>query len=144
MDQISILIKAFIIGITGTTMPLTVLLYLAYSSIKNGGKIGKSLFTGHLLVEITLIVLTFVGASFILESVWLQIITSLASCVICIGYGAILSKETVSLIKYNKNDDTDNDIDYQMSDIYSYNEDEAEDEEDKKSIKWSGNRTLLS
>lgn len=145
MNQFDILVKAFVIGITGTTMPLSILIYLVYNSIKNGGKIGKSIFFGHFIVEITLILITYLGATTLLESVAMQIIVSLAACAICIGYGSSLSKKAVVGIKEYKSLFEDDDIlEEQMSDIYSVQNSEKISEQEYEKKKTFSSKAMLA
>lgn len=112
-------------------MPLTMLIYIVYSSLKNGGRIGKSIFFGHFLVEIILVAITFVGASTFLESAFMQILISLAASAVCLGYAIAL---TVAVVKNpdDKRQQSVSDISRtpQMSDIYAYGSEQEMDEDE--------------
>ena len=46
------MLKAAYLGLTGVGMPLAVLAYLIYGSLKCGTRTGGLLFCGHLLVSV--------------------------------------------------------------------------------------------
>ena len=52
MGIFDVMLKAAYLGLTGVGMPLAVLAYLIYGSLKCGTRTGGLLFCGHLLVSV--------------------------------------------------------------------------------------------
>ena len=52
LEIFDVMLKAAYLGLTGVGMPLAVLAYLIYGSLKCGTRTGGLLFCGHLLVSV--------------------------------------------------------------------------------------------
>ena len=68
MEIFDIMLKAAYLGLTGVGMPLSVLAYLIYGSLKCGTRTGGLLFCGHLLVSVLAGGVVFLGGGWIFES----------------------------------------------------------------------------
>ena len=68
MEIFDVMLKAAYLGLTGVGMPLAVLAYLIYGSLKCGTRTGGLLFCGHLLVSVLAGGVVFLGGGWIFES----------------------------------------------------------------------------
>ena len=68
LEIFDVMLKAAYLGLTGVGMPLAVLAYLIYGSLKCGTRTGGLLFCGHLLVSVLAGGVVFLGGGWIFES----------------------------------------------------------------------------
>ena len=68
LEIFDVMLKAAYLGLTGVGMPLAVLAYLIYGSLKCGTRTGGLLFSGHLLVSVLAGGVVFLGGGWIFES----------------------------------------------------------------------------
>ena len=64
LEIFDVMLKAAYLGLTGVGMPLAVLAYLIYGSLKCGTRTGGLLFCGHLLVSVLAGGVVFLGGRF--------------------------------------------------------------------------------
>ena len=81
--MIAIFLKSLLIGYSGAVMPGSLLTYVINQSLKKGMKAGYLAVIGHIILEIILIILIFLGLNKLLES-------TLATIIISFFGGAIL------------------------------------------------------
>ncbi len=90
MEVLNSVIKIVFLGIQGVGMPATLLVYVVWSAVKDSGKIGLSLYTGHFLAEIIILFLAFFTGNFSQNSVFSTVVYFF-SAVICLLYAVKLS-----------------------------------------------------
>ena len=95
MEFLGVLSQALFLGLSGIGMPLTIITYCVLSSIRNSGKIGGFLFSGHLSVQIILTVALLFSADLLIESPVTQIILNLINFLFCALFGAKLAISAV-------------------------------------------------
>jgi threonine/homoserine/homoserine lactone efflux protein len=87
----------FIIALSGALIPGPLLVFVLSKSMSTGVKVGPLTVVGHLIVEIIIIGLIFLGLGFILQVQLFQIIVGLVGGILLMIFG------TLNIIKANRN-----------------------------------------
>ncbi len=123
--------KIIFLGVQGVGMPVALLVYTIWSSVKDTGKIGFSLYRGHFLAEATILIFSsFLGKAFLHSSSFASIIY-FSSMLICLIYGvrlAILAFNDIKLLSKFEISQKDVQVyEKQYTDIYRLNDEKQYD-----------------
>ena len=94
--MLTLLLKAFYLGICGLAMPLPVFIYLIYKSVQSGARAGRFLFLGHFTASAAIVGLLFLGAKDILLSPSAQIVLLLLGAVMPAILGITMLKSAIT------------------------------------------------
>ncbi|MEX1378373.1 MAG: LysE family transporter [Eubacteriales bacterium] len=83
----AIFLKSILIGYSGAVMPGSLLAYVINQSLKKGIKTGYLAIAGHIVLEIALIVLIFLGLNQILSSTIAAIVISVLGGILLLFFG---------------------------------------------------------
>jgi len=102
---LEIFISSLLIGYSGAIMPGSMLTYTIDKSIKNGAKSGFLISTGHVLLELILIVLVMFGLGKYLSSEFAQTFIGIAGGVVLAFFGITMIRDVVkSKVSVNFNE----------------------------------------
>ena len=85
--MVTFFFKSILIGYSGAVMPGSLLAYVINQSLKKGIKTGYLAIAGHIILEISLIVLLFLGLNQILSSTIAAIIISILGGILLLYFG---------------------------------------------------------
>lgn len=122
MEVLNSVIKIIFLGITGAGMPASIFIYTFFSSLKDSGKIGASLYLGHFFAEIILLIFSTFTLEYLNNSILASVICFF-NFIICVVFGANL---LLMALKNKKLKVKENDLNYEENyqDIYNLSDEE--------------------
>ncbi len=103
MDAINSILKISFLGIQGVGMPSVIFIYTAWASVKNSGKIGFSLYAGHFLGEILILISTLFFQNILVQNSMFSAILCFAAMIVCFSYSLKLMLMAFKLNRFKLN-----------------------------------------